>query len=177
MQPKLTIFDGSLLDVDTDVIVNAANSGLLGGGGVDGVIHRAAGPDLKAACRPLAPCPPGEVRVTEGFGLAPRLIFHTVGPVWRGGGQGEADLLRACHANCLAELVARGLSRIVFPAISTGAYGYPADAAAAIAVQTCGRFEADTAIEVTFAAVERRTRAALDRAFEDFRRACPDADA
>jgi len=81
----LRIFHGSLVDLEVDAIVNAANSSLMGGGGVDGVIHREAGPDLKSACRPLAPCPPGQVRVTDGFGLAPRLIFHTVGPVWRGG--------------------------------------------------------------------------------------------
>ena len=105
MQGTIDLYQGNILDVDCDVIVNAANSSLMGGGGVDGAIHRAAGPELKEACKPLAPCPTGEVRVTEGFNIAPRLIFHTVGPVWRGGDQGEAELLKACYRHCLEELV------------------------------------------------------------------------
>ena len=113
--PRLVLYPGSLLDIETDVIVNAANSSLMGGGGVDGAIHYAAGPALKEACRPLAPCPPGEVRVTEGFGLAPRLIFHTVGPIWHGGQDGEADILANCYRNCLTELSQRGL-RVWLPA-------------------------------------------------------------
>jgi O-acetyl-ADP-ribose deacetylase (regulator of RNase III) len=112
--PRLVLYPGSLLDIETDVIVNAANSSLMGGGGVDGVIHRAAGPALKEACKPLAPCPPGEVRVTEGFGLAPRLIFHTVGPIWHGGQDGEADILANCYRNCLTEL-----STAAFAALSS----------------------------------------------------------
>ncbi|MCL4152165.1 UNVERIFIED_CONTAM: hypothetical protein GTU68_048850, partial [Idotea baltica] len=140
MNGRVKQFVGSLLEVDADVIVNAANASLLGGGGVDGVIHAAAGPDLKEACRPLAPCPTGEVRVTQGFGLGEKLIFHTVGPVWKGGGRNEAALLTACYANCLRELVARDRRSIVFPAISTGAYAYPSAAAAGVAVETCVEF-------------------------------------
>ena len=94
MAGTLNLLKGNILDVDCDAIVNAANSSLMGGGGVDGAIHRAAGPALKEACEPLAPCPTGEVRVTEGFGIAPRMVFHTVGPVWRGGNNGEAEMLR-----------------------------------------------------------------------------------
>ena len=175
--PRLVLYPGSLLDIETDVIVNAANSSLMGGGGVDGVIHYAAGPALKEACRPLAPCPPGEVRVTEGFGLAPRLIFHTAGPIWQGGDAGEAELLRACYANCLAELVARNLSRIVFPAISTGVYGYPSGEAAEIAVRTCGLFEAAYTLHVTFAAFEPRTGIALESALAAFRAEHPEPGA
>lgn len=133
----LHVFHGNILDPEVDAIVNAANSSLMGGGGVDGAIHRAAGPALKEACRPLAPCPPGAVRVTEGFRLAPRLIFHTVGPVWRGGGYNEASVLEACYRNCLKEAAARTLRSIAFPAISTGIYGFPVDLAAQIAVDTC----------------------------------------
>lgn len=162
VQPEL--YRGSLLDPDVDVIVNAANSSLMGGGGVDGVIHRAAGPRLKAACRPLAPCPPGEVRVTEGFGLAPRLVFHTVGPVWQGGGAGESGTLTACYRNCLDALVERGLRSIAFPAISTGAYGYPADLAAEVAVSTASNFPAPEEIKVVFAAIDDRTADAIARA-------------
>lgn len=157
----ISLHFGSLLDVEADAIVNAANSTLLGGGGVDGVIHRAAGPQLKEACRPLAPCPPGEVRVTEGFGLSPRLIFHTVGPIWQGGALGEPGVLRACYQNCLEALVAHDLNRIVFPAISTGVYGYPAQDAADIAIRTCEAFQAPCDIDITFAAVEERIYGAL----------------
>lgn len=137
MTVRLELYRGNLLDLDVDAIVNAANSSLMGGGGVDGAIHRAAGPELKEACRPLAPCPPGEVRVTEGFGLAPRLIFHTVGPVWQGGTAGEPETLAACYRNCIAEAQSRRLSSLAFPAISTGIYGYPLEAAAETAISTC----------------------------------------
>ncbi|MEZ5997352.1 MAG: macro domain-containing protein [Hyphomonas sp.] len=159
--PRLILHAGDLLEVATDVIVNAANSSLLGGGGVDGAIHRAAGPALKEACRPLAPCAPGEVRVTEGFGLAPRLIFHTVGPIWQGGHRNEADTLAKCYRNCLSELAARNLRRIAFPAISTGAYGYPAAAARiAVMVATATRRRRKNA-DIVFAAFDPQNRAAL----------------
>ncbi|MCA8903017.1 MAG: macro domain-containing protein [Hyphomonas sp.] len=159
--PRLILHSGSLLDVAADVIVNAANSTLLGGGGVDGAIHRAAGPELVEACRPLAPCPPGEVRVTEGFGLAPRLIFHTVGPIWNGGQSGEADILANCYRNCLTELARRNLASIAFPAISTGAYGYPAAAAAHIAVTICARHPHAAGRDIVFAAFDPQNQAAL----------------
>lgn len=167
--PRLVLYPGSLLDIETDVIVNAANSSLMGGGGVDGVIHNAAGPALKEACRPLAPCPPGEVRVTEGFGLAPRLVFHTVGPIWRGGQNGEADILANCYRNCLTELSQRSLRRIVFPAISTGAYGYPPAQAAHIAVTICARHPLAREADIVFAVMDRKNRTALGAALNAVR--------
>jgi O-acetyl-ADP-ribose deacetylase len=167
--PRLVLYPGSLLDFETDVIVNAANSSLMGGGGIDGVIHNAAGPALREACRPLAPCPPGDVRVTEGFGLAPRLIFHTVGPHWRGGQSGEADVLANCYRNCLTELANRGLRRIAFPAISTGAYGYPAALAAKVAVMICSRHPSAKDTEIVFAAVDHQTQTALGAALNALR--------
>lgn len=120
-----------------DAIVNAANSTLLGGGGVDGAIHRAAGPALRVHCATLGGCPAGAARITPAFGLPARFIIHTVGPVWHGGGRGEAQLLAACYRNCLALACDHGVRSIAFPAISCGAYGYPGAEAATIAVREC----------------------------------------
>ena len=164
MKGSIDLYRGDILDIDCDAIVNAANSSLMGGGGVDGAIHRGAGPQLKGACKPLAPCPTGEVRVTEGFGLAPRLIFHTVGPVWRGGDQGEAELLKACYRHALEELVARDLSLIAFPAISTGVYAYPANEAAGIAVHTCRDFAETHDVKITLAAFDEANAKAIEAA-------------
>ncbi|SVA68552.1 uncharacterized protein METZ01_LOCUS121406 [marine metagenome] len=122
--------------LDVSAVVNAANSTLLGGAGVDGAIHRAAGPGLRAHCRTLGGCPVGQVRMTPGFGLRAPWIIHTVGPVWQGGSQGEADLLQACYTNSFELAVAKGLDSIAFPAISTGAYGYPVEQAAVLALET-----------------------------------------
>ncbi|EIM03599.1 MULTISPECIES: O-acetyl-ADP-ribose deacetylase [Rhodanobacter] len=155
-----------------DAIVNAANSGLLGGGGVDGAIHRTAGPALLKACRALpeiAPgvrCPIGEARITPGFALPARWVIHTVGPVWHGGDEGEAELLARCHRNALRLLRERALRTIAFPAISCGVYGYPAAQAAAVAVATLrdALAAADDDIEVTLCCFSDAMRAVFQQA-------------
>lgn len=133
MEPRIELMKGDITQLRVDAIVNAANSSLLGGGGVDGAIHRAAGPGLLEVCRLLGGCPTGEARVTAGFKLPARFVIHTVGPVWSGGGRGEEDLLTSCYRSCLQQAAAHNCQTIAFPNISTGVYHFPKELAAEIA--------------------------------------------
>jgi O-acetyl-ADP-ribose deacetylase (regulator of RNase III) len=150
---------GDITEQEVDAIVNAANSSLLGGGGVDGAIHRAAGPELLAECRALGGCPAGEAKATGGYRLPARHVIHTVGPVWSGGGSGEPETLASCHRNAIALAAELGCRRVAFPAISTGVYGYPAELAAEVAVATTREAlgEQGTVERVIFVLFDERT--------------------
>jgi O-acetyl-ADP-ribose deacetylase (regulator of RNase III) len=137
----IRVVQGDITQLKVDAIVNAANSTLLGGGGVDGAIHRAAGPQLKEYCATLGGCPTGEARITPGFKLPARHVIHTVGPVYHGGKSNESTLLATCYRNSLDVAIENGVRTIAFPSISTGAYGYPKDEAARIAVSVMKQYE------------------------------------
>jgi O-acetyl-ADP-ribose deacetylase (regulator of RNase III) len=170
---RIEIMRGDITRLDVDAIVNAANERMLGGGGVDGAIHRAAGPELLAACRripevrPGVRCLPGEARITDGFHLPSRYVIHTVGPVWRGGGSKEPELLASCYRSSLRLAVDHDIRSIAFPAISTGVYGYPLGPACAIALSTTlGFLEHDRAIDrVVFVGFGDDAAAALRAAY------------
>jgi O-acetyl-ADP-ribose deacetylase (regulator of RNase III) len=159
MAPLLQAAQGDITVERIDAVVNAANRGLAGGGGVDGAIHRAAGAErLQAACRAIGECPPGQAVVTDGFDLPARFIIHTVGPVWRGGTAGEPETLAACYLNVLALADEVGAHSIAFPAISTGVYGYPLGLAAEVAVTTARAADTDVSL-IRFIAFDGATLA------------------
>src|SRR5947208_13235902 len=142
-ESRIQVVQGDITKLEVDAIVNAANTTLLGGGGVDGAIHRAAGPELLAECRKLGGCRPGEAKITRGYRLPARFVIHTVGPVWRDGKQGEAETLANCYRNSLQLAVENRIKTLAFPAISCGAYGYPIEEAAHVAFATTRDFLAD----------------------------------
>jgi O-acetyl-ADP-ribose deacetylase len=165
-EDRIEVVQGDITKLRVDAIVNAANTALLGGGGVDGAIHRAAGRELLEECRKLGGCPTGEARITRGYKLLAKWVIHTVGPVWSGGGRGEDELLASCYRNSLALAEEHGVKTIAFPCISTGVYGFPPDRACEIAVREVKNFlGAHTLPEkVTFVCF-------LDRDAELYRRA------
>lgn len=148
---KLRLIKGDITKVETDAIVNAANSSLLGGGGVDGAIHKAGGPEILEACRRIAGgCPTGEAVITTAGKLPAKKVIHTVGPVWKGGGQDEEALLRSCYRKCLELAEQEQLTTIAFPNISTGVYGFPKEKAAKIAITTTKEFQSGSIAEIFF---------------------------
>ena len=167
---RIEVVQADITALDVDAVVNAANERMLGGGGVDGAIHRAAGPGLLDACRavpevrPGVRCPTGEARVTPGFRLPARLVIHTVGPVWRGGGEGEAELLASCYRTSLALAAEGGAASVAFPAISTGVYGYPPGAAARVAVGTVQAWTGDRPARVLLVGYDAEAADTLRRA-------------
>jgi O-acetyl-ADP-ribose deacetylase len=138
LKRRLHLTIGDITRLKVDAIVNAANASLLGGGGVDGAIHRAAGPELLAECRKLGGCPPGEARLTGGYRLPAPHVIHTVGPIWQGGTAGEQQILENCYRSCIDIARSQGFRDVAFPALATGVYGFPREAAARLAVTTIG---------------------------------------
>lgn len=163
---ELKVVLGDITKSDCDAIVNAANTSLLGGGGVDGAIHRAAGPELLEECRTLHGCPTGEARITKGYRLPAKYVIHTPGPIWQGGRYGEEELLASCYRSCLELAAEHGIKRIAFPSISTGIYGFPLEKAAPIAVHTIRIFCKDNPQieEVRMVCFDQRTKTYYEKA-------------
>lgn len=163
---KIEIIQGDITKQSVDAIVNAANCSLLGGGGVDGAIHRAAGPELLAECRTLGGCRTGEAKLTRGYKLPAKYVIHTPGPVWHGGNNGEADKLRSCYRNCLVLASENGCKTVDFPSISTGVYHFPLEKASEIAIKTISEylFEHPEIERVRMVCFDERTKAAYDSA-------------
>ncbi len=166
MKDRIVILRGDITDQDADAIVNAANTSLLGGGGVDGAIHAAAGPQLLEECRSLGGCRTGEAKMTAGYNLRARWVIHTVGPVWSGGVRGEDDSLAGCYRNSLGLAYSRGLRTVAFPSISTGAYRFPLERAARIAVREIERFLSghELPAEVRIVCFDKDTQNAYEKA-------------
>src|SRR5947208_2034527 len=166
MTARIEIVQGDITQLHVDAIVNAANESLLGGGGVDGAIHRAAGPELLKECRTVAPCPTGEARLTKGYNLPAKYVIHTVGPVWDGGGYGEDGLLANCYRHSLSLALRHDVHSIAFPAISTGVFGFPIERAATIAADETERFlrTEGRPEKVYFVCFDRETYEAYSRA-------------
>ena len=166
---RIEIIQGDITKQAVDAIVNAANTSLLGGGGVDGAIHRAAGPELLAECRTLHGCRTGEAKLTKGYRLPARFVIHTPGPVWHGGGSGEEALLASCYKSCLTLAAENGCKTVDFPSISTGVYHFPLEKASRIAVSTIAAFLAEhpELERVRMVCFDGRTKAFYDRALEE----------
>jgi O-acetyl-ADP-ribose deacetylase (regulator of RNase III) len=169
---RFSIIKGNIVKAKTDAIVNAANTSLLGGGGVDGAIHRVAGEELLEECKSLGGCKRGEAKITKGYNLKANYVIHTPGPIWRGGKWGEDQLLENCYENSLRLAKENGLKTIAFPSISTGVYCFPVDRAAKIAVNAiCSFLQTDSSLEqVVMICFDEETKAAYVNAFEEYKR-------
>jgi O-acetyl-ADP-ribose deacetylase (regulator of RNase III) len=172
LSQRIRVHQGDLTQLAVDALVNAANESLLGGGGVDGAIHRAAGPELLEGCRALGGCPTGEAKLTRGHRLRAKYVIHTVGPVWRGGAHGEPALLASCYRASLELAAQMRCETVAFPGLSTGVYGYPIEAAARIAVATVSAWlrEHELPREVTFCTFNAASTAAIDAALRELGR-------